>query len=139
MLVVLLGYIGVLGRSLLSVGGKLEPHNPLLAASFGMLLLFSPLVVLLSNPPATVARLYGAAQAIGLVAVIVYIGLAQRWQEEIQRLSTRLQEAVNRGISVKVSIGEADEAASERGGGRRRRRLFRRRSRGRKKVGKAED
>ncbi len=127
LLVVLLGYLGVLGRSLLSRGGKLEPHKPLLAASFGMLLLFSPLVVLLSNPPATVARLYGAAQAAGLVAVVVYIGVAQRWQKELQSLSARLQEAVNRGVSVRVTIGSGEEAASQGGKGRRRRRrLFRR-------------
>jgi hypothetical protein len=113
LVIVLVGYLGVLARSLISVGRKLEPRNPLLVASFGMILLYVPLVVILSNPPATVARLYGAAQAAGLLAVTVYIGMARQWQEEIQRFSNRLQEAINKGISVKVTIGAPEEDPGE--------------------------
>lgn len=127
LLIVVLGYLGVLGRFFLHVGKDLKPDNPLLVASFGMLLLFSPTVVLLSSPAATLTRVYGAAQASGLLAVLLYLGLVASWEEEIHGLGLRVRQALNRGVTFNISINAEPEEDARGEKGRRLRGYFARR------------
>lgn len=129
LLIVVLGYLGVLVRFFLHVGKDLQPDNPLLVASFGMLLLLSPTVVLLSSPAATLARVYGAAQASGLLAVLLYLALMGSWEEEFAGLGLRIREALNRGVSFHISINDGPDGRGDQNGGRGRGFFRRRRAR----------
>ncbi len=96
--IVIVGYAIILARGFLSLRDRLRPYKPLLVSALGMLLLFAPLIVLLSNPPATVTRLYGGAQAAGFLVAVVYIGMTDPWREEARLLWSRLRSAAQRRV-----------------------------------------
>ncbi len=91
---VLASYLGVLLRQPFSFGDRLKPYHALVLPSFGMLLLFSPLVVFLSSPPVAITRLYGAAQAAGLLLGTALIVIKTVWRERAHRIRMRLQKTV---------------------------------------------
>ncbi|MEE9600390.1 MAG: hypothetical protein V3W22_01630 [Thermoplasmata archaeon] len=115
---VLLSYLGVLARRLFFIGERLRPYHPLVLPAFGMVLLFAPMVVLLSNPPATITRVYGAAQAAGLAGGVAYIALQGFWWERVERLKARLQEAVMSRVPVPYPDEEPSDPYERIGGGK---------------------
>lgn len=96
--IVVVSYLAILARGFFSLKERLRPYKPLLISALGMLLVFSPLIVVLSNPPATVTRLYGGAQAAGLLVAMAYIGMTTPWREEARLLWTRFQTVVRRKV-----------------------------------------
>lgn len=98
LVLVLLSYVGVLIRQPFSFGARLRPYHPLVLPAFGALLLFAPTVVLLSSPPVALTRLYGAAQAAGLVLGTLFILMRATWVEHAHRIRVQVEEAVRRRI-----------------------------------------
>ncbi len=105
---VLFSYLGVLLRHVSALGERLKPAHPLILPSFGMLLLFAPLVVILSNPPLTVTRIYGGAQTAGLAAGVAFILVHALWREWTDRLRARLRETVKKRVPIESSEKESD-------------------------------
>lgn len=99
---VLASYLGVLLRHNSVFRENLRPYHPIILPAFGMLLLFAPTVVLLSNLPVTVTRLYGGAQAAGLVAGALYVMMAASWRERARRIGARVQQAVKRRVPLQL-------------------------------------
>ncbi|MFQ5918604.1 MAG: hypothetical protein ACE5I4_00995 [Thermoplasmata archaeon] len=124
LVLVLFGYLGVVGRQLSSLRGRSKPYHPLILPAFGMLLLFAPLVVLLSGPPDVITKLYGAAQAAGILTGVSIITLRGLWQEKAHRLQERLQGAIRERVTLEKAeavvrdgyqkIRQAQEAGKER-------------------------
>ncbi len=100
LILVLFGYLGVVGRQLSALRGRTKPYHPLILPAFGMLLLFAPLVVLLSGPPDVLTRLYGAAQAAGILTGVSLITLRGLWHEKAQRLRDRLEGAIRERVTM---------------------------------------
>lgn len=98
LIIVVSSYLVILARGFISLKERLRPYKPLLISALGMLLVFSPLIVILSNPPATLTRIYGGAQAAGLLVAMVYIGMTDPWREEARLLWTRLQTVARRKV-----------------------------------------
>lgn len=98
LVIVVTSYLVILARGFISLKDRLRPYKPLLISALGMLLVFSPLIVILSNPPATLTRLYGGAQAGGLLVAMVYIGMTDPWREEARLLWTRFQTIARRKV-----------------------------------------
>ncbi len=100
LILVLFGYLGVVGRQLSSLRGRTKPYHPLILPAFGMLLLFAPLVVLLSGPPDVLTKLYGAAQAAGILTGVSLITLRGLWHEKAQQLRVRLEGAIRERVTM---------------------------------------
>ncbi len=100
LVLVLFGYLGVVARQLRSLRGRTKPYHPLILPAFGMLLLFAPLVVLLSGPPDVLTHLYGAAQAAGILTGVALITLRGLWHEKAERLQERLQGAIRERVTL---------------------------------------
>ncbi len=113
---VLVSYIGVLVRHLSPFHERLRPYHPLVLPAFGVLLLFAPLVVVLSNPPATVTRLYGGAQAAGLVVGVAFIAMRSSWRESAHRIRVRIQEAVKKRVPLEAESQEPPDPYERIGG-----------------------
>ncbi len=115
-IIVIASYAVVLIRGFISLEERLRPYKPLLISALGMLLVFSPLIVFLSNQPATLTRLYGGAQAAGLLSAMVYIGMTNPWREEARLLWTRLRSAARRKVEPWLpEFDIKEERASEEG------------------------
>ncbi|MCJ2531585.1 MAG: MFS transporter [Candidatus Thermoplasmatota archaeon] len=100
LVLVLFGYLGVVARQLRSLRGKTKPYHPLILPAFGMLLLFAPMVVLLSGPPDVLTQLYGAAQAAGILTGVTLITLRGLWHEKAERLQERLEGAIRERVTL---------------------------------------
>jgi hypothetical protein len=100
LVLVLFGYLGVVARQLKSLRGRAKPYHPLILPAFGMLLLFAPLVVLLSGPPVVLTQLYGAAQAAGILTGVTLITLRGLWHEKAERLQERLEGAIRERVTL---------------------------------------
>ncbi|MFQ6013323.1 MAG: hypothetical protein ACE5LS_06740 [Thermoplasmata archaeon] len=105
LVLVLFGYLGVVARQISSLRGRARPYPPLVLPAFGMLLLFAPLVVLLSNPPGVLTQLYGAAQAAGILTGVPSVFLVGLWRERARRLRARFEEV----LRERVPLEEAEE------------------------------
>ncbi len=103
---VLVSYLGVIVRQPFSLGTRLKPYHPLVLPAFGTLLLFAPTVVLLSSPPVEVTKLYGAAQAAGLILGALLIVVTALWRERAHRIRVRLQEAMKERVPITPSKPE---------------------------------
>ncbi len=100
---VLASYLGALIRQPFSFGSRLRPYHPLVLPAFGMILLFAPLVVLLSSPPVELTRLYGAAQAAGLVLGTILIAVMSLWRERAHRIKVKVQSVVREKLPLDSS------------------------------------
>ncbi|MFQ5553107.1 MAG: hypothetical protein ACE5EW_05255 [Thermoplasmata archaeon] len=105
LVLVLFGYLGVVARQLSSLRGQAKPYHPLILPAFGMLLLFAPLVVLLSGPPGVLTQLYGGAQAAGILTGVVLITLRGLWHEKTRRLQERLEGAIRERVTLEKAEG----------------------------------
>ncbi|MFQ5908840.1 MAG: hypothetical protein ACE5JE_08480 [Thermoplasmata archaeon] len=100
LVLVLFGYLGVVARQLSSLRGQGRGYHPLILPAFGMLLLFAPLVVLLSGPPGVLTQLYGGAQAAGILTGVSLITLRGLWQEKARHLQDRLEGALRERVTL---------------------------------------
>ncbi|MEE9592106.1 MAG: hypothetical protein V3W28_00815 [Thermoplasmata archaeon] len=124
LVLVLFGYLGVVARQLGSLRGQGRGYHPLILPAFGMLLLFAPLVVLLSGPPSVLTQLYGGAQAAGILTGVSLITIRGLWQERARRLQDRLEGAFRERVTLEKAeavvrngyerIRKAQEAGKER-------------------------